>query len=89
MNKVYLGLGGAFVAALFYLYKMFVSASTQAVVVHTQDEDKSLQQQQLENQQKLAKVNKDLAALYEKRGEIVVPQVDPQKEADEWNTQKK
>jgi len=90
-NFVALGAGGGVVgvvALLFYILWQFISkAMVEATVQKTEDEDKSLQQQQLENQQKLAQVNKDLAALYAEREKLrnqYMNETD-QERADSWN----
>lgn len=86
-----LGVGGGgvgLIATLLYLAWHFASeVMVQATVQKTEDEDKTLQQQQIDNQQKLAQVNKDLEALYAEREKLrnqYANQTD-QERADSWN----
>ena len=88
MNNLSYGALTALVGVLFFLYRKYIQASVTTTLIQTEVEDKSLQQQQLENKQKLAKVNKDLTALYEERKKTRDEYLDAQQEADAWNQQK-
>lgn len=81
-----LGTGVLFLSAYRWVFGLFV----QSTIEKTQDQDKSLQQQQLENEQKLAQVNKDLQALYDERDKLkdqyaADQQKTDQEKADTWN----
>lgn len=84
MNDLYLGGAGVIGIVLFFLYRWGFGKIVEGTIEHTEKEDKSLQQQQLENQQKLAKVNKELAGLYAERQKVKEELTDQEK-ADQWN----
>lgn len=85
MNSWMFGGGAGLVAVLYFIYRYIMSNLVTATIQKTADEDKSLQQQQLENQQKLAQVNKDLDALYAEREKMRQQYLDNQQKVDIWN----
>jgi len=90
MNQFYLGGAGVLAAIVYALYRWGRGQFVQATITHTQDADKSLQQQQTENEQKLAGVNKDLASLYDERKKLRDQYLSDaaktdQEKADTWN----
>jgi hypothetical protein len=88
MNQLYLGGAGILAALVYALYRWATSMAAQASIQHTQDEDKSLQQQQTENEAKLAAVNKELAELYDEHQKLNVNEKTDEQKASTWNTPK-
>lgn len=88
MNNFLLA-AGALVSLVFLVFRFGMSLFVNKTIEQTSKEDKSLAQQQLENQQKLSKVNKDLESLYEEREKMRQEYLDKaksdQEKADEWN----
>lgn len=89
MNNLLLG-GGALAGILFLLYRFGLNFLINSTIQQTAKEDKSLEQQQLENQAKLAQVNRDLDGLYDERKKlrdeyVADAQKTDQQKADEWN----
>jgi len=85
MNNLYLSGAGVLVAIVYAIYRYAMAMGVQATIQHTQDQDKSLQQQQTENEQKLAQVNKDLASLYEARKDARDQYLTDAEKAASWN----
>jgi hypothetical protein len=88
-NSLLMGGGGILAVIIYALYRWGARQAVEAIMEKTQDEDKSLQQQQLENQQKLAQVNKDLAALYAERKTARDQYLTDQEKASSWNQPQK
>lgn len=74
-----------FGGVIVYLFQRANKAAIDATIAHTQEADKSLQQQQTENEAKLAKTNKDLAALYEERKKLRDVYLSDAEKANTWN----
>ena len=86
MNSLFLGGAGVLATLIFLLYRWGAGKALEAVMQQTQDQDKSLQQQQLENEAKLANVNKDLTKLYEERAKLQQEQAKTDQErAESWS----
>lgn len=84
MDALYLGSASVIGAVLFFLYRWGMGKYIEGSIEKTMKEDKSLQQQQLENQQKLAQVNKELEDLYKERTKVKEELTDEER-ADQWN----
>jgi len=85
MNNFYLGGVGILVAIVYALYRWGSNEAVELIEKSTVDQDKSLQQQQTENEQKLAQVNKDLASLYEARKDARDEYLTDAEKAASWN----
>lgn len=85
MINLALGSAGAIGALLFFLYRWGLGKAVDAAIEHTASEDKSLQQQQTENEAKLAGVNKDLASLYDERKKLRDQYLDDAEKAKSWD----
>lgn len=85
MSSMYLVLAGVITSCGLLVYRWIVSKAVDATIAKTANEDKSLQQQQLENEQKLAGVNKDLASLYEERKKLRDQYLSDAEKAEQWN----
>jgi peptidoglycan hydrolase CwlO-like protein len=90
MNSLYFGGAGVVAAIIFALYRWGMGKALEATMEHVESSDKSLQQQQTENEAKLAGVNKDLASLYDERKKLRDSYLTDaaktdQEKADSWN----
>lgn len=85
MNNLLIG-GSLAAGLIFLLYRFGLGYLVNQTIQNTDKQDKSLQQQQLENQAKLAQVKKQLDELYKEKDHLHEnDNKTDQEKADSWN----